>query len=47
MGETKMNNEPDYKRYAALKNAWVESNPGASCQEYDEAIRRFAKMCGV
>lgn len=47
MGETIMKNKPDYQRYAQLKNAWIESNPGASCEQYDEAIRYFAKICGV
>lgn len=37
----------NYERYVMLKRAWVADHPGASCAEYDAAMRAIAKKCGV
>lgn len=37
----------NYARFADLKQRWIASNPQATSIEYDAAIRRFARECGV
>ena len=36
-----------YEQYEEMKRAWVKANPGASNAEYQTAMRRIAKKCGV
>lgn len=37
----------NYARFAELKQRWIASNPEATTAEYDAAVRRFARECGV
>jgi hypothetical protein len=38
---------PDYARYEALKLAWIATHPRATPAEYQAAIAKIAKECGV
>lgn len=40
----KMNN---YEKYEAMKRDWVQANPSATNEEYQNAMRRIAAKCGV
>jgi hypothetical protein len=33
--------------YELLKAQWVENNPEATPEQYQQAIQRIAKQCGV
>jgi hypothetical protein len=37
----------DYARYEALKRAWETMNPEATAAQYQAAMLRIAKLCGV
>lgn len=37
----------NYARYESMKAAWIASHPGASHVEYDLAMQRIARECGV
>lgn len=34
-------------QYAARKAEWIASHPNANCEEYEAAMFRLAKDCGV
>jgi hypothetical protein len=36
-----------YQRYEAAKAAWIASHPDATRAEYEAAMRRIARECGV
>lgn len=38
---------PDLARYERLKAAWIAMHPGATCREYERAVRQIARQCGV
>lgn len=38
---------PNYGLFSARKQQWVAANPAATCAEYDLAVQRIAKECGV
>jgi hypothetical protein len=40
-----MNNK--FLRYEALKAEWIRNHPKATPQEYQEAIKAFARKCGL
>lgn len=35
------------QKYEALKRRWIAAHPGATPREYEAAIRRIARRCGV
>ena len=37
----------DYREYERRKAAWIAENPQATPEEYQQAMRRIAKECGV
>lgn len=37
----------NYARFAELKQRWIASNPDATATEYDVAMQRLARECGV
>jgi len=37
----------NYQHYEHLKAAWVKKHPNATPAEYEAAIKRIAKHCGV
>jgi hypothetical protein len=36
-----------WKHYEKLKAEWIEKNPDATPQQYEQAINLIARMCGV
>ncbi len=38
---------PNYPLYEQLKRAWIDANLYATSSEYDAAMARIAKRCGV
>jgi hypothetical protein len=38
---------PDYVRYERLKTVWIATHPRATAAEYQAAMVRLAKKCGV
>lgn len=36
-----------YALYEALKNRWIASNPEATNQQYEQAMRELAKKAGI
>jgi hypothetical protein len=39
--------EPSWAQYEFRKNAWLASHPDATPEEYQQAMKRIAKECGV
>lgn len=39
--------QADWARYAQMKREWVDQHPNATPSEYDAAMRKIAKECGV
>jgi hypothetical protein len=37
----------DYWRYEVMKSTWIARNPHATPNEYQLAMRRIARKCGV
>lgn len=37
----------NYARYEELKRRWTTAHPNATATEYDIAIQRIARACGV
>jgi hypothetical protein len=37
----------NYARFAELKLHWIASNPEATTTQYDVAMQRLARECGV
>jgi hypothetical protein len=38
---------PDYARYEQLKTQWIKSNPHATPEQFQKAIRKIARECGI
>ena len=38
---------PDFARYEREKNAWIETHPRATPEQYTEAMRAIAQRCGI
>lgn len=38
---------PDLARYESLKAAWQASNPQATHEQYQDAMRKLAQECGI
>lgn len=36
-----------YSQYEYLKSAWIKSHPNATTQQYQQAMQRIARKCGV
>ena len=36
-----------WQAYEAAKRAWIDANPGATPEQYAEAMRAIADRCGV
>jgi t-SNARE complex subunit (syntaxin) len=39
--------QPDYSGYESAKQQWIASNPNATPEEYQRAIRKIAARYGV
>jgi hypothetical protein len=39
--------EERWAEYERRKNAWVQKNPAATCDEYQAAMQRIAREVGV
>jgi len=37
----------DHALYDACKAAWIAQHPGSTPEQYQEAMRRLARECGV
>lgn len=37
----------DYARYESQKMTWTCANPGATPEQYEQAMRAIARACGV
>lgn len=37
----------DVQSYERLKREWIDKHPEASPREYEQAMRRIARECGV
>ena len=38
---------PNYPLYETLKWQWVQTHPNSTPEEYQQAMKRIAKECGV
>jgi hypothetical protein len=36
-----------YLEYKRLKNEWIAKNPGSTPEQYEAAIKRIARECGI
>lgn len=42
-----MGNENKHYAYEQAKRAWVAQNPGATCEQYAQAMRQIAARLGI